>query len=889
MENKTNPQQSSGRPSIQEAHLSDYLEILNRRKWIAILLFIVIVGGVTAFSLLATPQYEATVKLLLGGQPTLANPLGENSGRLPERTLYYKTQVDMLSNRTLARKVIGDLSLEDIFSQEPKRRILMAFAAIKQPKNENPTKTASDTQTDSKREPSSKAIDRYLKHLSVSPIQDSSLVNVIFTGPDPELITQIVNRHAQAAIESAVRQHQSHAQEALDWLKAQIEEQKNEVESSQRAIHDFKKKHNVLSLEDTQIIFSQEIQELNSALTRAKSERITKQAAYLQLRQISKNHQNVMLMPEISNYSVIQNLRNQLIDLKSQKFEMGTKYGPKHPKMQELDNGIRQIENEIDLEVKRLETTIKAELDRATAIERSIIQSLNEQKQIAMNLGERAIDYEVLKQKAESSQDIYDFLLKQSEEIGLSSAIRSSNMRLVDKAEVPIDPVTPKVVLNVLIAVFLGLFTGTGCAFFFEYLDNTVKTPMDVAVRLGLPVLGMIPFQKSLQGKKATTPLIAEETNPTKDRISLPIYHISNRLPDELRSPAEGLFGKVLIVESVTMNEGKTTVITRIASNLTEAGLRVLLVDCDFQRPSLHKLFEVSNGGGLGRSIDRIMSQDLANGSLDQFSMDDLFFLVGLKKKSGHLMVKNEGQAFVAHFHNGVLVHIQNQKNPENSRIGTMLLNGGFISKNQLDDSLARHRRTGQPLGYILVNAGYISREKLRGPLRLQIEEYIQKLFSWKNGTFSFKPGIIHIYENEKIFFEEDYTPIIHNLGRIENSQFIEKELFSHITALEKEDLYLLPAGTSHKLIGSLNQVLMKKIFEKLRQRFDVVLIDTPPLDAASGIESIFQLADGIVLVIKAGHLSVKILNGAINHLPQEKIIGTVLNEAKFDRQPYYY
>jgi Mrp family chromosome partitioning ATPase len=98
-----------------------------------------------------------------------------------------------------------------------------------------------------------------------------------------------------------------------------------------------------------------------------------------------------------------------------------------------------------------------------------------------------------------------------------------------------------------------------------------------------------------------------------------------------------------------------------------------------------------------------------------------------------------------------------------------------------------------------------------------------------------------------------------------------------------------LPAGKSYKLIGALNQILMKKIFEKLKHHFDVLLIDTPPLDAASGIESLFPLSDGIILVVKAGNLSVKMLNGALNHLPEEKIIGAILNQAKINPQPYYY
>lgn len=878
------------RRDVKEAHLSDYLDILLRRKWIIISFFILIVGAVTAATFYMTPQYEATAQILLGGKPTPMNPLGDGSERVPERNLNYKTQVNLLSNRSLARKVIKDLELENIYALEVDADTLWPNTSAKI--SEDPVSQIPDLPVDENQayEFNAKVLDWYLRHLTVTPVRDSSLVNVSFRGPNKELITRIVNKHAQAAIQSAVYRHQSQAKDALDWLKAQIESQRMEVQTAERAIYNFKKKNNALSLENSQIINSQEIRELSSALTRAKSERITKQTVYLQLKNIVRNQKDVMSIPEISNDSVIENLRNQLVDLNSRQMEMGTKYGPKHPKMMELANRIKQVKREIQVEANRFKNTIKAELDRATAIERSITRTLKKQKEIAMSLGERTIEYEVLRQQAESSHDIYNFLLKQSEEIKLATAISSSNMRIVDKAEMPVIAVSPKKKLNILTAIFLSLFTGTGLAFFLEYLDNTVKTPMDVAIQLDLPVLGMIPYQKVMLNKDHNIALLEENKKDIdKEVIINPLYHIFNRLPAELRKPAEGLFGRALVVESVTMGEGKSTVVAQIAANLTDAGLRVLLMDCDFQRPKLDKLFNVSNGGGLGKSIDRIMSHNLTAGALDKYSVDDLFFLISLKKKSGHLLVKNEDQTFIAHFQNGLLIHLQNANSPENNRIGTMLLNGGFITKDQLNDALRRHKRTGQPLGYILVNAGYIGRDKLRGPLRLQIEEYIQKIFSWKKGNFTFKPGIIQIYENEKIFFEEDYRPLISNLGRIESSKFIEKELFSHIKSLSKENLYLLPAGSSYKLIGSLNQVLMKKIFEKLKQHFDVLLIDTPPLDAASGIESIFPLADAMVLVIKAGHLSVKVLNGAINHLPQDKIIGTILNQAKINTQPYYY
>jgi Mrp family chromosome partitioning ATPase len=350
-----------------------------------------------------------------------------------------------------------------------------------------------------------------------------------------------------------------------------------------------------------------------------------------------------------------------------------------------------------------------------------------------------------------------------------------------------------------------------------------------------------------------------------------------------------GLLGNVLLVESVTENEGKTTVVSWIASNLVEAGMRVLLVDYDFNRHSLAKLFNVDQQVGLANAINRIADHDLIAGSLKDYSIDDLFFLTSIHKLSGNLAVENEEQAFNVHFQNGVLLYIRNLNSPESSRIGTMLLNGGFITESQLSDALNRHQRTGQPLGYILVNAGYLGRDKLRGPLRLQTEEYIQKIFSWKKGRFNFKPHVAAIYENEKIIFDEDYTPMINKLGRFEGSKLIDKEVLSKIKSLEKDNLYVLPAGRSNTAIGSMNQAVVKKIFEKLRHQFDVVLVDTPPLDAATGVESIFSFADGIMLVIKAGHLSIKVINGAIDHMPEGKLIGAVINQAALKSKNYYY
>lgn len=866
-------------PQYYEAHLSDYLTILKRRKWF-ILFFWFLVMGLAAFYLFTREQvYQATALIMIERKPSPANPLGETETRPGSfANPYYTTEVNLLSHRALVQSVIQDLELDKYY-----------ISQLDEPPDENISAAEANYSPDLLK---ASVVRWYLKRLEIEPVPESNLVNISFSGTDPAIITKVVNTHAKKAIENTVQLHRERAKSALDWLKAQVDKQKREVEATQRKIYEFKKNNDLMIAEDRENIFSQEFTELNSALIKAKADHIARQAAYLQLDKVSNENLDTFLLPEISNDPAIQSLKSKFSELKSRRIEMASKYGPKHPKMIELNSGINQVQDEIDAEIARLRKTIKAESDRAASIEKLVTRQLEEKKKTALSLGEKVIEHDVLQQQAQSARDIYNFLLKQAEEISLASVMSSSNIRVIDQAETPRRPVQPPMLIVLFIAACLGLFIATGLAFFLEYMDNTLKTPMDVTVRLGMPVLGTIPYYKEM--KKHAPQITYNGESPKNKKVNEiaadPLSHISSRLPADLPLAGEHYNGRVIAVESVTMGEGKTMVVSKIASNLTDAGLRVLLLDADFQRSNIKKMFDIRNGSGLENTINQIQSLQLSGGDLKDFSIDDLFFLIFLKRLNGQLIVRNDDQILSAFFQNGQLLHMQNSNNPDANRIGTMLLQGNFISKDQLRDALQRHSRTGQPIGYILVNSGFISREKLRGPLRLQMEEHIQKIFSWKSGHFAFKPELMRIYENERIFFGEDYSELINNLGRVEGSKIVEKIIFRDIVSTKNENLYVLPANSSTKKpIGRINRSLLKKLLEIVKQRFDVVLIDTPPLDAQMGVESIFTFVDGVVVVISAGNLSYRVINNAIHTLPQDKIIGAVLNKVKTKPKHYSY
>lgn len=854
MSSRPGPEQMS---LPQQVHLDDYLNIIRRRKWVVIAFFAVVVGMVSTFSFMSTPVYKATTQIIIESQSFPVMGMGDVASKASAEQDYYQTQYNLLLGRGLSRQVIQDLALWKKFLPDV---------------SEASRETLED-------QISPIIVNRYLANLQITPVRGTRLVNISFLSPSRELSARVADAHALAFIEKNIRLQHSVSEQRFDWLKNQIQEQKAKVEASQRALYEYKKANKIISLEERQNIVSQKLMEVNSALTKAKGERIAKQAQYEQLEAYSVKDENLFLLPEIAQDSVVQSLRSQLFQLKDQKAEMGIKFGPKHPKMIELDLRSKQLQREISDEVERLRQLIKGELDRAIALEDSTGQALEAQKKVTISLHEKAINYNVLSREAESNQNIYDILLKQAKEIGLASVFDSNNVRIVENAEVPLFPVKPKIFLNILLAVVLGLFMGTGLAFFVEYMDNTVKTPQDVQQRLGMPVLGAIPYEKSL--KNRNTPALPSGRPSGKSHKPY-YYDAGGRLPARLKLDQQGMSGQVLLIESATMGEGKTTVLGNLAVSLGKAGLRVLVTDCDLNRPALHHLFGVRNEGGLSAAMTAILSQDMGSGTSEKCGLSDLFSLIALKKYSGQLTVTNNDQAMTSVFQHGRLLNIENQNNPPENRLGSMLLRGGSLTESQLEEALERNRRTGQPLGYILINAGFITQDQLQGPLKLQTEEHFQKLFSWKHGNFAFDPGVVETYENQRIYFGKDYTPVIHRLSRMAGSRLFEGEILSRVKPTDHANIHLLPAGEADVVHGDfINFALLAKFLEILKGRFDVILVDAPPILDAAGSESISILADGVIFVVKAGHLSMKMLNEAKSRLAETnaRIIGAVLNQ----------
>jgi uncharacterized protein involved in exopolysaccharide biosynthesis/Mrp family chromosome partitioning ATPase len=870
---------------------------------VIITFFLVIVSVVTIYTAKNSSVYMSTSQIEIE-RPFLSDQNIENALSKEYRSIneYFGTQLYLLLNPDLAQKVIEDLKLqkdiEAIYgvgnadegsSSSPS----IATESTKDLTDTNNTKTPIEMQAPEIEFSMDDMVGWYLSSINVEPVIGTYLVNISFTGPTPEMAARVANAHARAFIEKNAQLQYQDYQKALDWLKVQLDEQKKNVEGSERAIFKYKEKYGIVSFDQKADIISPKLIKLNNLLVDADTERLEKQTAYEQLEAFSIDNESLLSMPEIKNNSVIEGLNAQLVDLNFEKMELSSVYRSRHPKVEAVNTKIELLEQEIINEVTLLRASIKTELDRAVAFENAIKLSLEEHKQLAMAHNEKTIDYSVLQREAESNQNIYDILLEQVREVGVISNTGRNNMRMVSEAKVPQLPLSSKKKLKVLLSMVLGLCCGTALAFFFEYMDNSVRTPEDVRKHLGMPVLGIMPYDKSLKGN-ITPALLLDDGSNRESRYNTRDF-LTNLNSDSSLMQA-GVTGQVIMVESAVSGEGKSTVLAKSAMNLSRQGLRVLMVDADTQRPTLHNIFGLNGNGiandGLLEGMSNILSCKINQGSLEKYSVDDLFSLIMLKKLSGKLIITSDTYSMTAVFDKGCFVHLQDDDTPLHNRLGAMLVNGGFITESQLKDSLDRTKRTGQPLGYILINAGYINQDQIQGPLKLQVEEQLQRLFSWKHGTFTFKSGNIDVYKDGKIRFEEDFASIIDRLGKIGGSRLLEDEILTKVKSLNEPNLSILPAGTEYRNSGDLiYYTLLSKFLTILKQHYHVVLVDVPPiLDTMNSVKPLYSLVDGVIFVIKSGQVSAKHINEAVNYIKESetKIIGTVLNQAKEEKGQYY-
>ncbi len=571
-------------------HISDYVKVLSKRRRPALTMFLIVFVGACLYTFTTPPTYSARVQILIEKEASNVVAFKEAVEQNQVTDDYYQTQYRILQSRALARRTLDSLQLwhHPLFADAPGTASVRGsltswvtrwFSSAPAPEPAAPEETKAQ----------SRAIDAFLARVTVTPIRNSRLVDVSFEAGDPATSARVANGLAKAYIEQNLEYKFLSSKEASDWLSARLAEQRERVEKSEQALQRYREQTNdAISLEDRQNIVVQKLADLNGAVTRAKTERIEKEAAYNQVRALERDRGTIEDFPAVLANGFIQQQKAELAELQRQQAQLSEKLGANHPEMVKLGLAIRSAEAKIMAEQAKIIQATRNDYERAVAQERSLTAALEQQKHEALDLNRKGIEYSVLVRDATTNRQLFESLMQRTKETGISGELRTSNIRVVDPAEPPRKPIRPSTRNNLLVGILSGSVLGIGLAFLFEYLDNRIKSPKEITQHLRVPYLGMVP---ALFGD---APQLM--TDPTAPPAFSEAFR-SLRTSVVFSSADEGL--KSLVVTSTAPSEGKTLVATNLAVALAQTGMRVLLIDADMRRPRVHAVFDKPRQPGL--------------------------------------------------------------------------------------------------------------------------------------------------------------------------------------------------------------------------------------------------------------------------------------------------
>ena len=595
----------------EKRDIRDYLRVIQKRKWTIITVFAIIVITVAIHTFTATPIYEATTRLIIDKENPNVVSIQEVMAIDASGTDYYQTQYKIIESRTVAREVIRRLHLEESeeFFPKPKNDFMSNLKrsfhdTIRFWKDSITSLLRTEKEgvafgTSEEYEPDSALVSSFIGRIKVDPIRNSRLVDVSFQARDPALGAKIVNSLASAYIAQNLETRLTAVKDAVRWLHNRMEEERKRVGKAEQALLRYKEKHSIITdfSSDVEKITAQKLAQLNTQVVEAESKRVEAETRYKQATALMGTPDMLDSIHEVLNNELIRLIKAMEVELYKRMSEFSEKYGQKHPRMVAIESELRTLQKRRTQEVNRVVNSLRNEYKVALAKENSLKAALAKQKKESLDLNKKAIEYGVLRREAESARQMYELLIKRFKETSLTENMRTGNIRIIDRAEVPKDPVKPKKKLNILLAIIVGLVTGIGLAFFFEYLDNTIKVPEDIESHLNIPYLGPVPIiSRDSEGKQDGKIKVELVTlNSPKSLASEAYRGIRTSV---LFSSAEST-PQVILVSSSGPREGKTISATNLAVTMAQSGSKVVILDCDLRKPKIHEVFGIPQDQGI--------------------------------------------------------------------------------------------------------------------------------------------------------------------------------------------------------------------------------------------------------------------------------------------------
>ena len=538
-------------------------------------------------TLLMTPQYTASATIEISRESDQVSSFQgvEREASVADQE-FYQTQYGLLRSRTLAERVAAQLQLiddEGFFERFGEDADNPAF------------KKQDGAYVVSGREARRRiAGEILLENLWVDPTRLSSLVNIHFTSPDPEFSALVTNAWAENFIKTNLERKVQATSYGRDLLQRQLAEYKDRLDESQRQLVTYASQQEIINLPaqsggdgtvtSERSIVADDLAALNASLTEAVTDRI---AAEARLKRIGRSGAST----EALGNQAINNLRQRRAELAADYQKMLVQFEPAYPAAREIKSQLDELDRSIAQEESRVSGSIQANFREALARENALSVKVNQLKSDYLDLRRRSIQYNIFQQEVDTNSALYDGLLQRFKEIGVAGGVGVNNVAIVDTADVPQEPSSPKLLLNLLISILAGALIGLALAFGLEQMDEAIADPGEIERRLGLPLLGSVP---KVEGETPKEALMDRKSELVDAYLAI---------QTNLGFTTEHGVPKSFAVTSTRPAEGKSITSLSLATMLARSNRKVILVDGDMRSPSVHFLGGVDHAMGLSNFL----------------------------------------------------------------------------------------------------------------------------------------------------------------------------------------------------------------------------------------------------------------------------------------------
>jgi len=448
--------------------LTQILLALRARWWIAVLTLFLALGAAESINLLVTPKYKAIATVIVDYKGT--ETISGAPSVLAFSPAYLATQVDIIESHRVALRVVKNLKLADN---------AVARAQFKDA-------------TDGRGSVEDSLADTLLNNLKVTPSKESSVINLEYAASDAKFAALMASAFAKAYIDTHLELRTDPARDVATWFDGQLKELRGNLERAQTKLSEFQRSSGIVATDERVDVENAKLSELSSQVVALQGQTADVVSRKRQIEGAIKGGRSLDDVPEVGGNSMVMGLRGELVRMEGRLKDAAGQYGPNHPTYQRMVDEYEGVRHKLDKEMQSIATSVSVAARQQQAREADVRAQLGAQKNKVLELKRQRDEIAVFVRDVENAQRAYEAALSRFTQTNMESQANQTNLSLLNAAVEPLSPSSPRVLLNLLVAAFLGTVLGISLALGVEYLNARVRSEHDITTALQLQFLGKL-------------------------------------------------------------------------------------------------------------------------------------------------------------------------------------------------------------------------------------------------------------------------------------------------------------------------------------------------------------------------------------------------------------